>query len=281
MRKMKWGTGTVSCGLCNTLGHNIRKCPYYEDILKEAEEIFDNGNKGTVGKYKYYTWQHQTALREKDKRANKKPKTPSSKPRKCSFCKLTGHTKRNCTFKAEVKDLFYDANTVWRTAFVKRAKEVGIAPGALLKLRRFQSYSGGVGGGGWKVYRNVMTLVTGADWDELTFMNSYGMHWQYQSLWFMTHHLAIPESDVHVKIGQPELKQFYGSLFFADPAKSMSVQNIEVIAKADIPLGDAWAHNKEVKELDWLIAQHSHAELDRDLSIIPWAKKIIKDGICP
>ena len=276
MRRMKWGTGTVSCGLCNTLGHNIRRCPYYEEIVEEALEI---SHKGKAGQYKYYTWQHSMALKEKEKRANKKQRPPSTKPRRCSFCKLTGHTKRNCTFKTEVRDVFYDANVVWRTAFMKIAKEVGIAPGALLKIRRFQSYSGGVQG--WKIYRNVMTLVTDADWNELTFMNSYGQHWQYQSLWYMSHHLAIPEDNVAVKIGQPELKQFYGSLFYADPARTQSVKSIEVIAKAEVPLDDAWVHNKEVKELDWLIAQHSHAELEQQLEILPWAKRIIKNGIRP
>ena len=283
MRRMKWGKGTVSCGLCHTLGHNIRSCPHYEEVLEEAMLAAERKKEGfTVANapsYKFYPWQHARALCEKKKRDNRKPTASVTKPRKCSFCKLQGHTKRNCTFKAEAKDTLYDANAIWRQAFANQAKQVGLGPGALIKIKRFQSYSGTTMG--WRVYKDVMSLITSADWDELTFMNSYGMHWQYQSLWFLEHHLALPESNIEVKLGQPELKQFFGNLFYSDATNYSRVKQIEVISKADIFLDDAWIHNKEVKELDWLIGQHSEQELQSELAIIPWAQKIIKNGISP
>tara|TARA_Y100000592_G_scaffold32435_1_gene51532 strand:+ start:351 stop:1190 length:840 start_codon:yes stop_codon:yes gene_type:complete len=279
MRRMKWGKGTVSCGLCHALGHNIRSCPHLEEVLMEAELISETTD-GDIGRpHKYKPYQHIRALWEKKKREKRKPRPESAKPRRCSFCKMEGHTKRNCTFKSEVKDIFYEANAVWRAAFLKRAKEVGLGPGALIKIKRFQAYSGATGG--WGVYKNVISLVTSAAWDELTFMNSYGDHWQYQSLWLIEHHLAIPDNNVKVKIGQPELKQFFGALFYADPLHNKGIKTIEIINKAPMPLDDAWVYNKEVKELDWLIAQHSLGELERDYAIIPLAESIIKNGIRP
>ena len=283
MRRMKWGKGTVSCGLCHALGHNIRSCPMLEEVAAEAKLAQEHKKEdftiANAPSYKFYPWQHARALWEKEKRGNRKPKPKSTKPRKCSFCKMEGHTKRNCSFKTEVKDIFYEANAIWRAAFMRKAKEVGIGPGALIKIKRFQAYSGTTMG--WKVYKDVISLVTGANWDELTFMNSYGLHWQYQSLWFVEHHLALPQNDVQVKIGQPELKQFFGPLFYADATRHTYVKNIEVVNKAPISLDDAWVYNKEVKELDWLIAQHSLHELESDYSIIPLVKDIIKNGICP
>ena len=163
---------------------------------------------------------------------------------------------------------------------MKRAKHIGLGPGALIKIKRFQAYSRATGG--WGVYKDVMSLVTGAAWDELTFMNSYGLHWQYQSLWFLDHHIALPGDDIDVKIGSSELKQFFGQLFFADTMSAhRALKKIEVINKVDIPLDDTWIHNKEVKELDWLVAQHSHHELESELAIVPWAERIIKNGIIP
>jgi len=281
MRVMHWGKGTVSCGLCGAKGHNIRTCPHYKDVLREAQLIVDHETKGTpiVGRYRWFTWQHAMALFEKKKRDNKKPRPKPTKKRKCSFCKETDHTKRNCSVKVEAKKVLYEANVIWRSTFLTKAKEVGIAPGALIKLKRFQSYSGGVMG--WRVYKDTMSLVIGADWDELTFMNSYGLHWQYQALWYISHHLALDDDSVSVKIGQPELRQLFGNLFFSEPAKSLSVKNIEVITKAEVPLDEAWANNQQVKELDWLIAQHSLNQLEGELSILPWARNIIRNGIRP
>jgi len=276
MRAMKWGKGTVTCGLCSATGHNIRGCPMMEEVAAEAEIAAASPN-NTSRAYKFYPWQHARAMMEKKKRENKKAKPKSTKPRKCSFCKLTDHTKRNCPYKKSVKQELYEANVVWRKAFAEQAKEIGIGPGALIKIKRFQSYSGT--SMGWRVYKDVMSLVTAADWDELTFMNSYGLHWQYQSLWYFEHHLAMPESDIKVRIGQPELKQFFGNLFYADKNRHTSIQGIEVVNKAAILLGEEWVNSDEVKELDWLIDQHSLAELEGELAIIPWARKIIQDGI--
>jgi len=280
MRRMKWGKGTVSCGLCHALGHNIRSCPMLEEVAAEAKLAQEHKKEdftiANAPSYKFYPWQHARALWEKEKRGNRKPKPKSTKPRKCSFCKMEGHTKRNCSFKTEVKDIFYEANAIWRAAFMRKAKEVGIGPGALIKIKRFQAYSGTTMG--WKVYKDVISLVTGANWDELTFMNSYGLHWQYQSLWYIQHHLALPDEAIEVKIGQPELKQFFGNLFFADNLHHKTIKSIEVVNKANIPLDDDWVNNKSVKELDWLVDQHSLGELESELAILPWAIKIIKKG---
>ena len=281
MRKMKWGKGTNTCRLCQGAGHNIRSCPELPKILEEAKKIAKDPAYLPLGRrnYNYYTWQHAEAIFEEGKRKQLKTRPKSTKPRRCSFCKMTGHTKRNCSDKTETKAILYDANVIWRKSFLKKAKEVGLAPGALLKLRKFQSYSGGVGG--WRVYKNTMTLVTGADWDELTFMNSYGLHWQYQALWFITHHLALPDNDVQVRIGQHELKELFGSLFYADPSKTVSVRNIEVVTPAEVLLDDGWVYNHQVKEIEWLIGHHSLEQLENELQILPWAKAIIKNGIRP
>ncbi len=283
MRAMKWGKGTVTCGLCSAAGHNIRSCPHYEEILKEAQYAAERKKEGfTVANaptYKFYPWQHARAMWEKKKRDNRKKSKPkSTKPRKCSFCKLTDHTKRNCSLKKSSKEELYAANAIWRDAFANQANQVGLGPGALIKIKRFQSYSST--SMGWRVYKDVMSLVTAADWDELTFMNSYGLHWQYQSLWSVDHHLAHSDDDIKVRIGQPELKQFFGKLLYADQNRHNAVQGIEIINKAEVNLDDKWIHNKQVKELDWLIDQHSLAELEGELAIIPWARKIIKNGIC-
>jgi hypothetical protein len=107
------------------------------------------------------------------------------------------------------------------------------------------------------------------------------LHWQYQSLWYINHHLALDDDSVSVKIGQPELRQLFGNLFFSEPAKSLSVKNIEVITKADVPLDEAWVNDQQVKEIDWLITQHSCNQLEGELSILPWARNIIRNGIRP
>jgi hypothetical protein len=104
---MSWN-GTVRCSFCGKKGHNRRSCP---DLKKEIE----NNPTG------YYA-------------RMQKLKKPAS-DRRCSYCNLKGHNRRTCPeLKKDMNQWRFQAKH-WRKKWAIWMAEIGLAPGALVKVQ--------------------------------------------------------------------------------------------------------------------------------------------------
>ena len=101
-------SGTVHCGHCYEKGHNKTNCP------KMRREAAANPNSYAA---------RQVATIEARK----------SRPKICSYCDTSGHTRAGCDTVKQHKVAFIKDSTLWRSALAKWMNEVGLGTGSLVQ----------------------------------------------------------------------------------------------------------------------------------------------------
>ena len=109
--------GTVRCSVCYEKGHNKTSCP----TLRKAWEEDPTSYQGRQ-------WQ-----RILDRKA---------KPKVCSYCGTTGHTRAGCDIAKKHKAQFQMDLNLWRKALVKWMSDTGLGIGALVKCNNAAYYRG-------------------------------------------------------------------------------------------------------------------------------------------
>jgi len=101
-------SGTVHCGHCYEKGHNKTACP---KMRREAAANPDS-------------WQAQQIA---------KIEARKSRPKICSYCDTSGHTRAGCDTMKQHKITFTADAILWRSAMAKWMKEAGLGIGALVQ----------------------------------------------------------------------------------------------------------------------------------------------------
>ena len=109
--------GTVRCSVCYEKGHNKTSCP----TLRKAWEEDPTSYRGRQ-------WQ-----RILDRKA---------KPKVCSYCDTTGHTRAGCDVAKKHKAQFQMDLNLWRKALVKWMSDTGLGIGALVRCNNAAYYRG-------------------------------------------------------------------------------------------------------------------------------------------
>lgn len=131
MRGYEWYKGTVRCGFCSGLGHNITSCTEVDRVAREClKKIQDEQHDGTFSR------KEDLALQEIKRREIRKAKLKKVKRRKprCSFCDQTGHKRTKCKDKEAFFEKVNQANTNWKKAFVGEMNNNGYGIGSLVSL---------------------------------------------------------------------------------------------------------------------------------------------------
>ena len=110
-------SGTVRCGNCWNPGHNKTGCPE----LRKAWEQDPTSYKGRE-------WARIVARK--------------AKPKVCSYCDTTGHTRAGCESAKKHKAQFQMDLNLWRKALVKWMGDTGLGVGALVKNTSAAYYRG-------------------------------------------------------------------------------------------------------------------------------------------
>lgn len=268
MRKAEWGTMTNTCSVCRGPGHNRRSCPEVPKFAKECKEIMDSGIVITrIDKHLV------SAYEENELRKHRKKKKPT-KDRKCSFCKVVKHTKRNCPAKAKYRDLLYEANRCWRRGMLEDMEKAGFGAGALIKINQ----SGGIAGLKPKTSPEVgkvtYAIVSAIPWEKMTFMGKYTGRWEYQTDYNFQatttcgYAFRMSESELRVLL---KTNKFHINNNWSIPRGFLTIASPATPG----PPEDWLAKDSKVAQVEWLINDHSASQLE-DYGIISLARKIIK-----
>ena len=99
---------TVRCGHCYTEGHNQTNCPKMREQARENPDGY----------------QAQKIAKIEARKA---------KPKVCSYCDGSGHTRAGCEIVKRHKITFASDAILWRNAMIKWMKETGMGVGALVR----------------------------------------------------------------------------------------------------------------------------------------------------
>lgn len=105
---MNWKR-TVYCGWCGTKGHNKTTCQHRKD---------------------YATNNPRSAIADEIASEIERKKVP----RKCSYCEVSGHTRRTCGLLKQDMSLVIKKRKEFIKEYEAQAKKIGLGPGALVKL---------------------------------------------------------------------------------------------------------------------------------------------------
>ena len=160
------------CSYCNSLDHQVNKCPIVEDDWAEISHGRMPLDSDVPSWYKHgRNWGHWyqnaqqgaakvAAARKRAK--NRKSTTP--RPRKCGFCGEHGHTRRDCQQMKSFVAQCQKANANWRVAAYKRiVGELGIYVGSAIKVE--QGYG--------RERQGHIALITSVNFDELNVMTGF------------------------------------------------------------------------------------------------------------
>jgi len=101
-------SGTVHCGHCYDKGHNKTACP---KMRREAAASPDSWQAREVAKYE----------------------ARKAKPKICSYCDESGHTRAGCDDMKAHKLQFQEDLILWRQAMVKWMQDTGLGIGSLVR----------------------------------------------------------------------------------------------------------------------------------------------------
>ena len=125
-KQSNYGRTAPTCKFCGTQGHTLVKCP---DMIALYEEVKDKPIEERDFKGNY-----AVQYIEKKKGIAKTGTKTTKKPKKCGYCRATGHNRRDCPQMVKDKEFIIKANRVWRHLWSETATKFGLTPASLIKV---------------------------------------------------------------------------------------------------------------------------------------------------
>jgi len=254
MRKLEWGKYTNTCSVCKKLGHNRTTCPKVPELAEKCKEILDSGVR-----LKQIVPTLASAYEESElRKLRKQKKVTPTKPRKCSFCRETGHTKRNCPGKTAYKDLLYEANQAWRRVFLEDLNKVGLGTGSLVSYDLTQG--------------TIYAIIQNIPWKTMSFMALYQGRWEYQTDYKID---LISTSGDPIWMQEFELGGLTKTKAVCNKKTYPVAGHVSIITPSYPNPPEGWVESKKVGAIEWLINEHSAEQLE-GYRVIKLAREIIK-----
>ena len=255
MQKFNWPKAENKCSVCYKLGHNKTTCrmvPLLEISYQECVKL-----RSTIP-HRIQQGHNEYELRKTRKSQTKKP----PKPRRCSFCRDTGHTRPKCPHKAKYRSLLYNANKAWRQEFLRVTSQCGFGVGT------FFCYGDG------QYTCPTHAIVTKIPWEKMTFMAYYEGSWEYQTNYLFSC-FSVEGSELFLY--EVSLLSLFGTVINNPRKTQVYYKNSKIEIKTPVTPQppDLWAENNAVGPIEWLINEHSASQLE-DLGVVRTARKIIR-----
>jgi hypothetical protein len=167
------------CGYCHTQGHNKRTCESMTNALKRRRrEYLDRDASSTDGENSIAREGNLRRLHsitsQIAKRTGVHPVTGAkvakrvlSRPRRCSYCREEGHTRRTCSVRKRDQNVYREATRIARRTVADRIKAIDIGIGTLC-VHAMGYYDSN---NQW-AHGDRACIITGVRWDDYTYDSS-------------------------------------------------------------------------------------------------------------
>ena len=264
MQAFREGTRRAAsrCSYCNSLDHQVNKCPIVEDdwaeishgrmpLHSDVPSWYKHGR--NWGQWYQNAQQGAAKVAAARKRAkNRKSTTP--RPRKCGFCGEHGHTRRDCQHMKAFVAQCQKANANWREAAYRRiVGELGIYVGSAIKVEQ-----------GWGRQRaQHIALVTSVNFDELNVMtgyDGYGLQHHEEYLQPLKIEAIVNGKAEKVTFARPQCDDVVSLRAVRNGAGWSPALYIQKLTSNTAPLDESWVHDYQ-DCWEWLAKKKSLASL--------------------
>ena len=262
-KQSNYGRSAPTCKFCGTQGHTLTKCPdmialYEEGKDKSIEERDFKGN---------YAVQYI----EKRKGISTTGKPVSKKPKKCGYCRETGHNRKACPQMAKDKAFIIKANEVWRNLWSETATKYGLTPASLIKVGdRSYNYSQG----GYVTKTQLCTV--GAELPENLNVFALGEDNKQQEIKIplLGYKPEYGNNSINARVLVKAVSDNMASSLFAYSYSWGNIENVEVVAQSSYTFSDEWFEQAPTEDIDYALKKWTKEQMS---DFLGKCKKLVED----
>lgn len=249
-KQSNYGRTAPTCKFCGTQGHTLTKCP---DMIALYEEVKDKPIEERDFKGNY-----AVQYIERKKGISKTGTKVTKKPKKCGYCRATGHNRRDCPQMVKDKEFIIKANKVWRKLWSETATKYGLTPASLVKVltRNYNYQNGG--------YENTEHLCTvGAELPENLNVFALGEDNKQQEV-----HIPLlgykPEygnNNISARILIKSKSDSLASALFAYSYYWGNIESMKVVAQSSYTFPEEWFEQAPTEDIDYALKKWSKEQM--------------------
>jgi hypothetical protein len=242
-----------TCKFCDTTGHTMASCPTMQEIYESTKTL-------SIDKRSY---KENYAAQYLENRASKK-KPSNRAPKKCGYCRETGHSRRSCPTMVKDRELIAKGNKVWRRMWAENSKNFGLTPASLLKLKN-RTYSYKHGG----YIGNQHLCAVGAELPENLTVFAIGED-------SLRQEVSIPIVEFESGTDRPVSARRLLNCFNEELAREMfsysyshssgNVTDIEIVVKSNYEYSDSWFDKSPDEDTDFALKKWSKQSMNNFLT---------------
>jgi hypothetical protein len=199
---------------------------------------------------------------EKRRGISKTGTSVTKKPKKCGYCRATGHNRKACPQMAKDKEFIIKANKVWRKKWSEVATQYGLTPASLVKVHT-RNYNYQAGG-----YENTEHLCTvGAELPENLNVFALGEENKQQQI-----HIPLlgykPEygnNNISARILIKSISESLASDLFSYSYYWGNIEHFTVVAQSSYTFSDDWFDEAPNEDIDYALKKWSQEQMSNFL----------------
>ena len=249
-KQSNYGRSAPTCKFCGTQGHTLTKCP---DMIALYEQV-----KNKPIEERDFKENYAVQYIEKRKGISTSGRTVSKKPKKCGYCRATGHNRRDCPQMAKDKAFIIKANKVWRKLWSETATKYGLTPASLIKVTD-RSYNYSQGG-----YENKSHLCTvGAELPENLNVFALGEDNKQQEIYIplLGYKPEYGNNNISARTLVNSISNSMASNLFSYSYSWGNIESIDVVAQSSYKFSDDWFEQAPTEDIDYALKKWTKEQM--------------------
>jgi hypothetical protein len=245
-----YGRSAPTCKFCGTQGHTLTKCP---DMIALYEQVKDKPIEERDFKGNY-----AVQYIEKKKGISTTGKPTSKKPKKCGYCRATGHNRKACPQMAKDKEFIIKANKVWRKVWSEVAAQYGLTPASLIKVHD-RNYNYQLGG----YETNAHLCTVGAELPENLNVFALGEENKQQEIVIplLGYKPEYGNNNINARILIKCMSESLASSLFSYSYYWGNIEKLEIVAKSSYEFSDEWFEQAPTEDIDYALKKWSKEQM--------------------
>ena len=249
-KQNSYGRSAPTCKFCNTMGHTMTKCP---DMIALYEEVKDQAIEERDFKGNF-----AVQYIEKRKGVSLTGRKMTKKPKKCGYCRSTGHTRRDCPQMVKDKALIIKANKVWRKMWSNFAITHGLTPASLIQVtdRSYNYHKGS--------YETKLQLCTvGAELPENLNVFTLGRENKKQEvvLPLLGYKPEYGNNNIDARLLVKAISEDMANQMFSYSYGWGNIEHVSVVAKSSFQFTDEWFEQPPTDDIDFALRKWTQEQM--------------------
>ena len=195
----------------------------------------------------------------------------SKKPKKCGYCRETGHNRKACPQMVKDKATIVKANKVWRKLWSETATKYGLTPASLIKVGdRSYNYSQG----GYETKTHLCTV--GAELPENLTVFALGEDSKKQEIYIplIGYKPEYGNNNISARTLVKAKSDSMASALFTYSYSWGNIENVEVVAKSSYTFSQEWFEQAPTEDIDYALKKWTKEQMS---DFLEKCKKLVEN----